>query len=624
MAILDNVFGKVFTGRRGPRGSRRVPSRKPDRRLTVEHVEPRVMMSASPICNVANPNIGHLMAPALLAEANHCNEAGLASVSSPTISVLDAPPVQVGTAATQAVFTVNLSAASTGTVTMFYGTGDGTATAASGAYTPTCGTLTFSPGQTSETISVPVAGMNTAGLPNQTFFIAVGNPAGGTIARQVAMATIVDAVVPASLPTISVLDAPPVQVGTAATQAIFTVNLSAASTSTVTMFYGTGDGTATAASGAYTPSCGTLTFSPGQTSETISVPVAGMNTVGLPNQTFFIAVGDPAGGTITRQLAMATIVDVVSPAAVVPTISVLNAPSVQVGTTATQAVFTVNLSAASTSTVTVFYGTGDGIATAASGAYTPTCGTLTFSPGQTSQTISVPVAGTTAPGASFQTIYIAVGNPANATIARQEAMAIIVYEPAAAAAYAPVSGTLFGPNGPSYLDVQQGQLGDCWLMASLAEVADRDPADISNMFTAGGTAVENGSTVSLYNVRFYNNAGVPEYFTVDTELPSAGGILRSPGQRRPVGGAGREGLRRGQRGRHGHQQDRGQRLLRRPERGQCGLGIAGHHRKAGQRLQHQPHQHRRRLERGRIHHAPHKHAEQFLYRGHPLVRRSQL
>ena len=180
-----------------------------------------------------------------------------------------------------------------------------------GAYTPSCGTLTFSPGQTSETISVPVAGMNTVGLPNQTFYIAVGNPVNGTIAQQLAMAMIVDTVMPASVPTISVLDAPPVQVGTAATQAVFTVNLSAASTGTVTMFYGTGDGIATAASGAYTPTCGTLTFSPGQTSETISVPVAGMNTVGLPNQTFFIAVGNPAGGTIARQLAMATIVDVV-------------------------------------------------------------------------------------------------------------------------------------------------------------------------------------------------------------------------------------------------------------------------------------------------------------------------
>ena len=54
------------------------------------------------------------------------------------------------------------------------------------------------------------------------------------------------------------------------------------------------------------------------------------------------------------------------------------------------------------------------------------------------------------------------------------------------------------------LDVQQGQVGDCWLMASLAEVAARDPQDIRNMFTADGTAVENGATVSLYTVRFFN------------------------------------------------------------------------------------------------------------------------
>ena len=207
---------------------------------------------------------------------------------------------------------MNLSAASTSTVTMFYGTGDGTATAASGAYTPTCGTLTFSPGQTSETISVPVAGMNAAGLPNQAFFIAVGNPVNGTIARQLAMATIVDAATTSAVvPTISLLDAPPVQVGSTATQAVFTVDLSAASTSTVTMFYGTGDGMATAASGAYTPTCGTLTFSPGQTSETIAVPVAGMNAAGLPNEAFFIAVGNPVHGTIARQLAMATLVNAV-------------------------------------------------------------------------------------------------------------------------------------------------------------------------------------------------------------------------------------------------------------------------------------------------------------------------
>ena len=98
-----------------------------------------------------------------------------------------------------------------------------------------------------------------------------------------------------------------------------------------------------------------------------------------------------------------------------------------------------------------------------------------------------------------------------------------ITEPAAATAYANVSGSLFGASGPSYSDVQQGGVGDCWLLASLAEVAARDPADITSMFTAAGTAVENGVTVSLYNVRFYNSQGVAKYVTVDTRLPSAGG-----------------------------------------------------------------------------------------------------
>jgi hypothetical protein len=60
-------------------------------------------------------------------------------------------------------------------------------------------------------------------------------------------------------------------------------------------------------------------------------------------------------------------------------------------------------------------------------------------------------------------------------------------------------------------------------MASLAEVADRDPSDIRNMFTCNGTTVVNGSVVGLYTVRFFNSAGVATYVNVDTELPAAGG-----------------------------------------------------------------------------------------------------
>ena len=42
------------------------------------------------------------------------------------------------------------------------------------------------------------------------------------------------------------------------------------------------------------------------------------------------------------------------------------------------------------------------------------------------------------------------------------------------------------------------------------------------MFTADGTTVENGATVSLYKVRLYNSKGVAGYFVVDTELPAGG------------------------------------------------------------------------------------------------------
>ena len=45
---------------------------------------------------------------------------------------------------------------------------------------------------------------------------------------------------------------------------------------------------------------------------------------------------------------------------------------------------------------------------------------------------------------------------------------ITVDHPSAVGAYSAVSGSLFGSGGPSYTDVRQGAVGDCWLEASLA------------------------------------------------------------------------------------------------------------------------------------------------------------
>ena len=105
-----------------------------------------------------------------------------------------------------------------------------------------------------------------------------------------------------------------------------------------------------------------------------------------------------------------------------------------------------------------------------------------------------------------------------------DASGVALANPAAATGYspAPAGAPLFNNGGPSYLDVEQGAVGDCWLMASLAEVAARDPQDIRNMFTYDGTTVVNGATVGLYSVRFFRSNGSASYVEVDTELPSGG------------------------------------------------------------------------------------------------------
>ena len=92
----------------------------------------------------------------------------------------------------------------------------------------------------------------------------------------------------------------------------------------------------------------------------------------------------------------------------------------------------------------------------------------------------------------------------------------------------PSSDTLFGPDGPSYLDVEQGQLGDCWLLASLAEVAAQDPQAITQMFKYDGTTVDNGVTVGVYTVRFFNSNDVAKSVTINTELPEGGNWYDHP------------------------------------------------------------------------------------------------
>jgi hypothetical protein len=86
--------------------------------------------------------------------------------------------------------------------------------------------------------------------------------------------------------------------------------------------------------------------------------------------------------------------------------------------------------------------------------------------------------------------------------------------------YSTSSKPLFAASGPSMNDINQGYLGDCYLLSSLAEVAKQNSGDITSMFTSNGN--------NTYGVRFYVN-GKAEYVTVNASLADGGTIFNNGG-----------------------------------------------------------------------------------------------
>ncbi len=80
--------------------------------------------------------------------------------------------------------------------------------------------------------------------------------------------------------------------------------------------------------------------------------------------------------------------------------------------------------------------------------------------------------------------------------------------------YTTAQGSLFGAGGPQYTDVHQGATGDCYFVATLAEVAQESPSAVTDMFIVNGDGT--------YGVRFFQN-GTARYVTVDTMLPTYSG-----------------------------------------------------------------------------------------------------
>ncbi|MFM8599018.1 MAG: Calx-beta domain-containing protein, partial [Mycobacterium sp.] len=215
-----------------------------------------------------------------------------------------------------------------------------------------------------------------------------------------------------SAPTVSISNVSVAEGNSGSTTARFTVSLSKAATSTVTVGYATANGTATAGQD-YTATSGTVSFAPGVISQQISVNVTGDTTV-EPDETFTVTLANPTGATLATASATGTITnDDTAPVVSAPTLSIANVSVAEGNSGSTTARFTVSLSKAATSTVTVGYATANGTATAGQD-YTAASGTLSFTPGVISQQISVNVTGDTTVEPT-ETFTVTLTNPTGAT-----------------------------------------------------------------------------------------------------------------------------------------------------------------------------------------------------------------
>ena len=187
----------------------------------------------------------------------------------PALRISDRTVMEGNTGTASATFTVTLSAASTQTITVAYSTGNGTASAGSD-YQTASGTLTFAPGETSKTITVPVIG-DRLGEPNETFVVNLSSPTNANIADGQGVGTITD-----DEPRISISDVTRAEGKKGQTTLFtFTVTLSAAYDQPVTMSFRTANGTATTGNNDYVARTGTLTFAPGETTKEVTIEVKG-------------------------------------------------------------------------------------------------------------------------------------------------------------------------------------------------------------------------------------------------------------------------------------------------------------------------------------------------------------
>ncbi|HEX8203359.1 MAG TPA: Calx-beta domain-containing protein, partial [Isosphaeraceae bacterium] len=336
----------------------------------------------------------------------------------PQLSIDDVTVMEGDTGTVTATFTIHLSAPSGQTVTVGVSTADGSAVAPADYLNPFLTGVVFTPGTTTQTVSVQVNG-DTLDEDDETFVINLSSPTNATIVDGQGVATILD---DDPLPTVSidrVFLSVFVTEGAAGQSVVgFIVRLLAPSGRTVSVDVATVDGTATAP-GDYGAFATNLVFLPGQTATFFGVPIND-DTLNESPEGFSVRLSGAVAAVIGNGQATVTIFDN-DP---MPRVSIDDVTVVEGDTGQVTATFTIRLSEPSGQGVNVVAATADGTATSPADFVSSPFLPAFFLPGQVSQTISVLVNGD-ALNEGDETFFVNLNGAANATIADPQAVGTI-------------------------------------------------------------------------------------------------------------------------------------------------------------------------------------------------------
>lgn len=327
----------------------------------------------------------------------------MVDLTPPTIQFSQAA-YAVTEAANQVVITATLNKPYDRPVSATYSTDRDTARADSD-YTEASGTLTFVPGQISQTFTVSITN-DTLDELDETVNLILSAPISATLGVPVnAVLTIADDDIPPTVQFATSSSTVDESIGTAT----MTITLNAPSGLPISVTYATSDGTATAHSD-YTTTKGLLTFTPGEISKNVTVLIVN-DSADEDNESINLTLSDPINAILgTPGSTMLTIIDDDAP----PTVQ-LHTAALSIAEGDATVSLHITLNHASELMVSIVYSTSDGTAMAGSD-YTAVVGTATFVPGEVSRMISIPIVDDNILLEPAETFSVRLSNPANATI----------------------------------------------------------------------------------------------------------------------------------------------------------------------------------------------------------------